>query len=151
MIRPLGLSKGVVWKTIPYSLLAAVILGVAMLPTFDPAISPLVPVLASFWLIIHVTIITASYGFLGLIEASWSMFLFFLVLVQGGWEYGQDMAANDPLYRSAVGIALASIMVMRLKGRLKSISWSPTCTLVVPCRSSATFSIISSVKSIIHL
>ena len=48
------------------ALLTSVILGVAMLPTFDPAISPLVPVLASFWLIVHVTIITASYGFLGL-------------------------------------------------------------------------------------
>ncbi|MFQ5511149.1 MAG: cytochrome c biogenesis protein [Candidatus Krumholzibacteriia bacterium] len=47
-------------------LLTSVILGVAMLPTFDPAISPLVPVLASFWLIVHVTVITASYGFLGL-------------------------------------------------------------------------------------
>ena len=49
------------------ALLTAVILGVAMLPTFDPAISPLVPVLASFWLIVHVTIITASYGYLGLV------------------------------------------------------------------------------------
>jgi len=48
------------------ALLTSVILGVAMLPTFDPAISPLVPVLASFWLIVHVTVITASYGFLGL-------------------------------------------------------------------------------------
>jgi cytochrome c-type biogenesis protein CcsB len=48
------------------ALLTSVILGVAMLPTFDAAISPLVPVLTSFWLIVHVTIITASYGFLGL-------------------------------------------------------------------------------------
>jgi cytochrome c-type biogenesis protein CcsB len=48
------------------ALLASVILGVAMLPTFDAAISPLVPVLSSFWLIVHVTIITASYGYLGL-------------------------------------------------------------------------------------
>ena len=47
-------------------LLTAVILGVSMLPTFDPAMSPLVPVLSSVWLIIHVTVITASYGFLGL-------------------------------------------------------------------------------------
>ncbi|UCH83387.1 MAG: cytochrome c biogenesis protein CcsA [Candidatus Latescibacterota bacterium] len=47
-------------------LLTTVILAVSMLPTFDPAISPLVPVLASAWLIIHVTVITASYGFLGL-------------------------------------------------------------------------------------
>jgi cytochrome c-type biogenesis protein CcsB len=48
------------------ALLTAVILGVAMLPTFDAAISPLVPVLSSYWLIIHVTVITASYGYLGL-------------------------------------------------------------------------------------
>jgi cytochrome c-type biogenesis protein CcsB len=47
-------------------LLTTVILAVSMLPTFDPAISPLVPVLSSVWLIIHVTIITASYGYLGL-------------------------------------------------------------------------------------
>ncbi len=48
------------------SLLTAVVLGVSMLSTFDPAIGPLVPVLASYWLNIHVTIITSSYGFLGL-------------------------------------------------------------------------------------
>jgi cytochrome c-type biogenesis protein CcsB len=48
------------------ALLTSVILGVAMLPTFDAAITPLVPVLSSYWLIIHVTIITASYGYLGL-------------------------------------------------------------------------------------
>ncbi|MFH1844106.1 MAG: cytochrome c biogenesis protein CcsA [bacterium] len=46
--------------------LTAGILGVAMMATFDPAIGPLVPVLVSVWLIIHVTVITASYGCLGL-------------------------------------------------------------------------------------
>jgi cytochrome c-type biogenesis protein CcsB len=64
------------------ALLAAVIQGVAMLPTFDPAISPLVPVLASFWLIIHVTIITASYGFLGL-AAVMAMTILILYLFKG--------------------------------------------------------------------
>jgi cytochrome c-type biogenesis protein CcsB len=48
------------------ALLTAVILGISMMGTFDPAIGPLVPVLASYWLNIHVTVITASYGFLGL-------------------------------------------------------------------------------------
>ncbi|RKZ13059.1 hypothetical protein DRQ50_11010, partial [bacterium] len=47
-------------------LLTVVVLGVSMLSTFDPAIGPLVPVLVSYWLNIHVTIITSSYGFLGL-------------------------------------------------------------------------------------
>jgi cytochrome c-type biogenesis protein CcsB len=64
------------------ALLAGVILGVAMLPTFDPAISPLVPVLASFWLIVHVTIITASYGFLGL-AAVMAMTILILHLFKG--------------------------------------------------------------------
>ncbi len=48
------------------SLLTAVVLGVSMLGTFDPSIGPLMPVLSSYWLNIHVTVITASYGFLGL-------------------------------------------------------------------------------------
>ncbi len=51
------------------ALLTSVILGTSMLSTFDPAIGPLVPVLASYWLNIHVTIITASYAFLGLSAA----------------------------------------------------------------------------------
>ena len=32
----------------------------------DPQITPLVPVLKSYWLVVHVAIITSSYGFLGL-------------------------------------------------------------------------------------
>jgi cytochrome c-type biogenesis protein CcsB len=48
------------------ALLTATILGISMMSTFDPAIGPLVPVLVSYWLNIHVTVITASYGFLGL-------------------------------------------------------------------------------------
>jgi cytochrome c-type biogenesis protein CcsB len=48
------------------SLLTFVVLGISMASFFDPAIGMLVPVLASVWLIIHVTVITASYGFLGL-------------------------------------------------------------------------------------
>jgi len=47
-------------------LLTTVIVGVSMISTFDPAIGPLVPVLVSYWLNIHVTIITSSYGFLGM-------------------------------------------------------------------------------------
>jgi cytochrome c-type biogenesis protein CcsB len=48
------------------ALLTTVVIGVSMFSTFDPAIGPLVPVLVSYWLNIHVTIITSSYGFLGL-------------------------------------------------------------------------------------
>ena len=59
-------------------------------------------------------VIAHSYFFLGLIEAAFSFFLFFLVLHQGGWHYGQELDFRDPLYRSATGIALASIMLMQI-------------------------------------
>jgi len=55
-----------------------------------------------------------SYLFLGLLEAAWSLSLFFFVLVQGGWHYGMELAANDPIYRSATGIALATILLMQI-------------------------------------
>jgi sodium/potassium-transporting ATPase subunit alpha len=59
-------------------------------------------------------LICHSYLFLGLLEALWSLSLFFLVLVQGGWHYGQELGASDPLYRSATGIALATILLMQI-------------------------------------
>ncbi len=46
--------------------LAGIGLFVANLGFMDPEITPLVPVLKSYWLNIHVSIITASYGFLAL-------------------------------------------------------------------------------------
>ena len=55
-----------------------------------------------------------SYGFLGLIEAAFSLALFFHVLHAGGWAWGVPIAADDPLYRSATGIALATILLMQV-------------------------------------
>ncbi|MBU0632641.1 cytochrome c biogenesis protein CcsA [bacterium] len=48
------------------SILAGLILFVAHLSWMDPKVTNLVPVLQSYWLSIHVSMITASYGFLGL-------------------------------------------------------------------------------------
>jgi len=48
------------------SILAGLILFVAHLSWMNPQITNLVPVLNSYWLSIHVSMITASYGFLGL-------------------------------------------------------------------------------------
>jgi len=45
-------------------ILAGTILLVAMLSYLDPEITPLVPVLKSYWLTIHVSLIAGSYGFL---------------------------------------------------------------------------------------
>ncbi|MDT8419330.1 MAG: cation-transporting P-type ATPase [Desulfuromonadales bacterium] len=55
-----------------------------------------------------------SYLFLGLLEATWSLCLFFYVLLSGGWHYGAELSATDPLYRSATGIALATILLMQI-------------------------------------
>lgn len=48
------------------AVLASLILWVAGLNWLDPEITNLVPVLNSYWLMIHVSMITASYGFLAL-------------------------------------------------------------------------------------
>ncbi|MCF8230298.1 MAG: c-type cytochrome biogenesis protein CcsB [Bacteroidales bacterium] len=48
------------------AILSSLILMVAHLSWMDPQITNLVPVLKSYWLVIHVAIITASYSFLGL-------------------------------------------------------------------------------------
>lgn len=58
------------------AILAGIILFVSHLSWMDPQITNLVPVLKSYWLSIHVGIITASYGFLGL-----SCLLGFIALV----------------------------------------------------------------------
>ena len=47
-------------------ILSGLILFVAHLSWMDPQVTNLVPVLQSYWLTIHVSMITASYGFLGL-------------------------------------------------------------------------------------
>jgi cytochrome c-type biogenesis protein CcsB len=48
------------------TLLAGLTLMVAGMSWMNPEITPLVPVLKSYWLIVHVAIITSSYGFLGI-------------------------------------------------------------------------------------
>ena len=52
----------------------------------DPQITTLVPVLQSYWLTIHVSVITASYGFLGLCSLL-GMFTLALFALQGGKEH----------------------------------------------------------------
>jgi cytochrome c-type biogenesis protein CcsB len=58
------------------AMLSGIILFVAHLNWMSPEITHLVPVLNSYWLMIHVAIITASYGFIGM-----SAFIGLLVLI----------------------------------------------------------------------
>jgi sodium/potassium-transporting ATPase subunit alpha len=59
-------------------------------------------------------LVAHSYFFLGLLEAGYSLSLFFWVLHAGGWHYGDRLTATDPLYQSATGIALSTIMLMQI-------------------------------------
>ena len=64
------------------SILTGITLFVAHLSWMDPQITTLVPVLQSYWLTIHVSVITASYGFLGLC-ALLGFFVLVLFIVRG--------------------------------------------------------------------
>jgi sodium/potassium-transporting ATPase subunit alpha len=59
-------------------------------------------------------LILRSYLFLGVVEAAWAMFMFFCVLRLGGWRYGSDLSATDPLYRSATGITFVSVVFAQI-------------------------------------
>ncbi len=42
------------------------------------------------------SLMATAYLFLGIIQAAWSLFMFFLVLVQGGWQWGQELVRQRP-------------------------------------------------------
>jgi calcium-translocating P-type ATPase len=55
-----------------------------------------------------------AYLFLGVMEAAAAMAAFFFVLQGGGWEYGQHLAMDSPLYLQATTATLAAIIVMQM-------------------------------------
>lgn len=64
--------------------------------------------------LLSLPVMATAYLFLGVIQAGWSLFMFFLVLFQGGWQWGHPLASSDPLYRSATGVTLATVMLMQI-------------------------------------
>ena len=55
-----------------------------------------------------------AYLFLGLIEAAAAMAAFFFVLRGSGWKYGQELAANDPVYLQATTACLSAIVALQI-------------------------------------
>ena len=43
-----------------------------------------------------------SYGIIGMIQAAAGFFSYFVILYGGGWQWGQALASDDPLYRTAI-------------------------------------------------
>lgn len=55
-----------------------------------------------------------SYGFLGLWESLGAMAVFFYVLGQNGWQYGQSLAWDDPVYWQATAACLSCIVLLQV-------------------------------------
>ena len=55
-----------------------------------------------------------AYLFLGLIEAAAAMAAFFFVLHGARWTYGENLAAEDPVYLQATTACLSTIIVMQI-------------------------------------
>lgn len=64
--------------------------------------------------LLHWPLLGRAYLFLGLMEAAAAMAMFFYVLDEGGWQYGQMLSANHPLYLQATTACLAAIIVMQV-------------------------------------
>lgn len=95
------------------SLFASVSLLVAHLNFINPQITNLVPVLKSFWLSVHVSVITASYGFLGF---SFVLGLFGLLLMAIKNQKNEQKLSEQIRYLTAtdelsliIGLSLLTI------------------------------------------
>jgi sodium/potassium-transporting ATPase subunit alpha len=59
-------------------------------------------------------LLARAYLFLGPLEAIAAMAAFFFVLDQGGWHYGEPLAASAPLYLGATTACLAAIVLAQM-------------------------------------
>ncbi|WP_027378064.1 cytochrome c biogenesis protein CcsA [Kaistella palustris] len=101
----------------------------------DPQITPLVPVLKSYWLIVHVAIITSSYGFFGLsMVISVITLMFYIISNKKSYHFHHDstlkeltivseMSLTMGLFALTVGNFLGGIWANESWGRYWS--WDP--------------------------
>lgn len=108
--------------------LSGIALFVAHLNWMNPEVTNLVPVLKSYWLAIHVAIITASYGFIGLSSILGVLTLILIVLrnkTNNGKVTGfieqlttiNEMSATVGLYFLTVGTFLGGVWANESWGR----------------------------------
>ncbi|TKX29904.1 cytochrome c biogenesis protein [Campylobacter estrildidarum] len=76
------------------SILSGIVLMVAYLSEMNPQITNLVPVLNSYWLSIHVSVITASYGFLGLCALLGIFVLLLMCFLKKDGKYNSNILRN---------------------------------------------------------
>lgn len=59
-------------------------------------------------------LLAMSYGIVGMIQAAAGFFSYFVVLYSNGWQWGQELANNDPVYRTAITAFFASIIICQI-------------------------------------
>jgi ABC-type transport system involved in cytochrome c biogenesis permease subunit len=89
---------------------AGMFMMVAHLNNIDPQITNMVPVLKSYWLLIHVAVITSSYGFLG-VGAMLGLLNLILIALQNRYPLKEQIVQlNNVIYVAFyIGLALLSI------------------------------------------
>ena len=124
------------------AVLASLTLMVAHLNFMDPEITPLVPVLKSYWLMIHVAVITGSYGFLGLGAVLGLMNLLLMIFRTSNnndrigktlkeLTYINELTLTVGLFMAAIGTFLGGVWANESWGRYWG--WDPkeTWALVI--------------------
>ena len=91
--------------------LAGTILLVAKLSYLDPEITPLVPVLRSYWLTIHVSLIAGSYGFLMLGALIGLINLILFVFVHDGNKERVKRIVTEMSYISEITLIGGLVMI----------------------------------------
>ncbi len=99
-------------------ILTGLILFVAHLNWMDPTVTNLVPVLQSYWLSIHVSMITASYGFLGLgaLLGFLTLILFILKTTKNEKLIGLSIKELNAINEMSLMIGLAMLTVGNFLG-----------------------------------
>jgi magnesium-transporting ATPase (P-type) len=59
-------------------------------------------------------VLVRAYLWLGMLEAAAALAVYFFVLDAGGWRYGEELAARDPLYLEATTACLAAIVLVQV-------------------------------------
>ncbi|MAW66201.1 MAG: hypothetical protein CMD18_08410 [Flavobacteriales bacterium] len=124
------------------ALIASIIIWVAGLETMDPQLTALVPVLKSYWLIIHVACMTSSYGFFGL-GAVLGFIIMFMMLFKtrkngkrinlsvNGLTYINEMIVTIGLILAAIGTFLGGVWANESWGRYWGWDAKETWALII--------------------
>lgn len=96
-------------------LTSAIVLFVSHLSFIDPQITPLQPVLKSYWLVIHVSVITLSYGFLTLCALLSLLALLFYSLIgikNGSYDKNLIISIKESYRVSYLSMTIGLILLI---------------------------------------